>query len=330
MLIKMKRDATGEQISSVINRIGEFGLGIRMTVSDGHTIISVTGSDDHFGTWTPRNMPGVESYVLDDEHVLPEKQIIDVGTEKIGGNKLCMIAGPYVVESEERIFATARELHKCGIPIMRGGSYKPNTSPYAFKGLEADGLRMLRSAADQYGLLTVSEVVGLSELAEAEKYCDILQIGARNMQNYRLLQAVGRTDKPVLLKRGVAATVDEWLDCAEYIISEGNSRVILCERGIRTFETATKNTLDIAAIAAVREKSGLPVIVDPSRAAGHGRFVPPLALAAIAAGADGLMIDAHTNPAAALSDCAQQLNFEQLGKLIDSARYIALAMGKTL
>lgn len=326
----MKFGATGEQIGAVINRIGEFGLGIRMTVSDGCSIITATGGDDRLGAWTPVHMPGVESVVLDSEHILPEKTIVEVGGEKIGSEKLCMIAGPRVIESEERIFATARELKKRGIKIIRGGSYTPNTSPYAFKGLNAEGLRMLRSAADNYGLLTISEVISLTELDSAVRYCDILQIGARNMQNYRLLQAVGSTDKPVLLKRGAAATIDEWLDSAEYILREGNSRVILCERGIRTFETATRNTLDIAAIAAAREKSGLPVIVDPSRAAGHGRFVPSLSLAAVAAGADGLMIDAHPNPAEALSESAQQLNFEQLGNLVDSVRYIALAMGKTL
>ncbi|MBE6764682.1 MAG: 3-deoxy-7-phosphoheptulonate synthase [Clostridia bacterium] len=330
MIIKMKRSATGEQIGTVINRIGEFGLGIRMTITDGHTLLTVTGGDDRLGTWTPIHMPGVESFTLDIEHVLPEKITVSVGGQEIGSDKLCMIAGPRIIESEERIFATARELHKCGIKIMRGGSYSPNTSPYAFRGLESEGLRMLRSAADQYGLLTVSEVVSLAELDNAAKYCDILQIGARNMQNYRLLQAVGKTDKPVMLKRGVAATVDEWLDSAEYILREGNSRVILCERGIRTFETATKSTIDIAAITSVREKSGLPVIVDPSKAAPHGRFVPSLSLASVAAGADGLMIDAHPNPAEALSDSAQQLSFSQLSKLIDSVRYIALAMGKSV
>ena len=248
----------------------------------------------------------------------------------IGGKKLVMMAGPCAVESEDQVMQAALGVKEAGAQFLRGGAYKPRTSPYAFQGLENEGYRILRRVGDATGLKVISEIVSHDEIDEACKYCDMLQIGARNMQNFRLLREVGRSGKPVLLKRGIASTIEEWLDAAEYIMSEGNYNVVLCERGIRTYETATRNTLDIGAVPAVRERSCLPILIDPSHAAGKAAYVGPMALAGIAAGADGLIVEVHPNPKVARSDAAQQLTIPAYAALARQAAAVAAAVGREL
>ena len=244
----------------------------------------------------------------------------------IGPDTFTIMAGPCAIESEEQLVSTAKAIKASGATMLRGGAYKPRTSPYAFQGLEEEGLKYMQIAKQETGLRTICEVTSLPALETAVKYVDMLQIGARNMQNFSLLKEVGRSKLPVLLKRGLAATIDEWLNAAEYIISEGNPNVVLCERGIRTFETATRNTLDISAIPVIHSKSHLPILVDPSHATGVRNYVEPLSKCAVAAGADGLMIEVHPNPPCALSDGPQSLTFEQFDTLCEDIRpYVQLA-----
>ena len=252
-------------------------------------------------------VPIVESYKLSGKTFKPDPSIIDVGGIKIGGRELVIMAGPCAVESHDQIMESARAVKRSGAQFLRGGAFKPRTSPYAFQGLEEEGLRLLREAGDETGLLVISEATSERALEIACKYVDMLQIGARNVQNFQLLREVGRSGMPVLFKRGPSTTIEEWLNAAEYIMSEGNYNVVLCERGIRTFETSTRNTLDISAVPVVKNCSHLPIIVDPSHAAGKTAYIAPLARAAIAAGADGLIVEVHPNPRCALSDAAQQL-----------------------
>ena len=275
-------------------------------------------------------VPIMHSYKLASHEMCPEGRTVTVGGEVIGGKKLCMMAGPCAVESEEQVLEAAQGVRAAGAGFLRGGAYKPRTSPYAFQGMEDEGYRLLRRAADATGLKVISEVVSHDQIDLAGKYCDMLQVGARNMQNFRLLREIGKSGIPVLLKRGIASTVEEWLDAAEYIMSEGNYNVVLCERGIRTFETATRNTLDVSAVPVVHERSSLPVLIDPSHAAGKARYVEPLALAGIAAGADGLIIEVHPNPKVAMSDAAQQLTIPDYGRLVQRAGAVAQALGRTL
>jgi 3-deoxy-7-phosphoheptulonate synthase len=275
-------------------------------------------------------VPIMHSYKLASREMVPEGRTVRVGREVIGAKKLCMIAGPCAVESEEQMMKAAAGVKAAGAAFLRGGAYKPRTSPYSFQGMEEEGLKILRKAADAYGLKTVTEITDHDLIETAAPYCDMFQIGARNMQNFRLLKAVGRTKTPVLLKRGIANTIEEWLDAAEYIMSEGNCGVVLCERGIRTFETATRNTLDISAVPVVRERSCLPILIDPSHAAGKAAYVESLSLAGIAAGADGLIIEVHPNPRQALSDAAQQLTPEAYGELFQKVRRVAAAVGREI
>jgi 3-deoxy-7-phosphoheptulonate synthase len=250
------------------------------------------------------------------------------GDIDVGGSDVVIMAGPCTIESEEQLFETAARVAASGATVLRGGAYKPRTSPYSFQGLGIEGLKMLRAAGDEFGLLTVSEVMDARQIEGMLPYVDILQVGARNMQNFTLLQALGGARRPVLLKRSFSATVDEWLSAAEYVLAAGNSEVILCERGIRTFETATRNTLDISAIPVVRERSHLPLIVDPSHAAGCRKKVPALARAAIAAGADGLLVEVHCNPENALCDGEQSLYPDGFEELVREIRVIASAVGR--
>ena len=254
--------------------------------------------------------------------------MIKVGNTTIGGDELAIMSGPCAIESQEQLMETAFAVKKAGAQILRGGAYKPRTSPYAFQGLEEEGLRYMKEAREATGLAVVCEVTSLHAIEAAVKYVDMLQIGARNMQNFYLLKEAGKTGLPVLLKRGLSATIDEWLNASEYIMAEGNPNVVLCERGIRTFETATRNTLDISAVPIIKERSHLPIIVDPSHASGIRRLVKPLAMSAVAAGADGLMIETHPNPACALSDGPQSLTFPQFETLCEELRPIASLMGK--
>jgi 3-deoxy-7-phosphoheptulonate synthase len=260
----------------------------------------------------------------------PDDSVIRVGDVAVGGSKVIVMSGPCSVESREQVLASAEFMARIGVPIMRGGAYKPRTSPYSFQGMGIEGLELLAEARERFGVLTVTEAVDKESLDEVVKWADIVQIGARNMQNFALLRAVGQTGKPVLLKRGLAATIDEWLMAAEYVAANGNPNIILCERGIRTYETKTRNTLDISAVPVVKQLSHLPVIIDPSHAAGQWQWVAPLARAGIAAGADGLIIETHPNPAEALSDGPQSLNFPHMEELMGEIGSVARAIGRDL
>ncbi|CAB1243580.1 MAG: 3-deoxy-7-phosphoheptulonate synthase [Clostridiales bacterium] len=337
MIILMKKGCTNDQVQKVIAVLKNKGLGANLSTGSQATIIGVLGDKSRLETENLELMDGVEkcvpimhSYKLASREMVPEGRKVKIKNVIIGGKELVMMAGPCAVESEQQIIAAAQGVKKAGAQFLRGGAYKPRTSPYAFQGLEDEGYRLLRKAADETGLLVISEVTDYEQIDVAGKYCDMLQVGARNMQNFRLLRELGRSGLPVLLKRGMASTIEEWLDAAEYILSEGNSNVVLCERGIRTFETATRNTLDVSAVPVVKERSSLPIIIDPSHAAGKQRYVEPLALAGIAAGADGLIVEVHPEPKKAMSDAAQQLTFEQYAALFQHAEKVAEAIGRTL
>ncbi|MGB3542711.1 3-deoxy-7-phosphoheptulonate synthase [Rubrivirga sp.] len=258
----------------------------------------------------------------------PERTVVDLDGVRVGGDELVVMAGPCSVESEDQIFRSAEAVAASGAQILRGGAFKPRSSPYSFQGLGKDGLKMMRAAADAYGLRVVTEVMAESQIEVVAEYADVLQIGARNMQNFPLLQEVGKAGVPILLKRGMSATIQEWLMSAEYVLAEGNPDVILCERGIRTFETATRNTLDLSAVPVVKQLSHLPVIVDPSHGVGIRDKIAPMALAGVACGADGLMIETHPNPPEALSDGPQSLYFDAFADLMEGARRVAGAVGR--
>ncbi|MGI6261842.1 MAG: 3-deoxy-7-phosphoheptulonate synthase [Acutalibacteraceae bacterium] len=337
MIIVMKNNATQQDFSAVEELILSRGLKPHLSQGAQASIIGVIGDKTRLSVENIEMMEGVEkvvpvmeSYKLAGRAFHPEDSVVDVGGIQIGSKELVVMAGPCAVESEAQIMKAAEVVAKSGAKFLRGGAYKPRTSPYAFQGLEDEGYRLLRKAGDAFGLKVVSEVVSQNEIAIASECCDMIQVGARNMQNFRLLRALGQCGCPVLLKRGISSTIVEWLDAAEYILSEGNPNVVLCERGIRTFETATRNTLDLSAVAVVKERSHLPVIVDPSHAAGKVRYVEPLALAAVASGADGLIVEVHPQPAQALSDAAQQLNPEQFDKMMQHCAAVAQAVGRTL
>ncbi|PSR20393.1 MAG: 3-deoxy-7-phosphoheptulonate synthase [Sulfobacillus acidophilus] len=258
----------------------------------------------------------------------PDNSVVRVGNVAFGGDKVIVMSGPCAVESREQVMTSAEFMQRVGVPVMRGGAYKPRTSPYSFQGMGVEGLEMLAEARERFGVLIVTEAVDHESLARVAQWADIVQIGARNMQNFELLKAVGQINKPVLLKRGLAATIDEWLMAAEYVAAHGNLNIVLCERGIRTYETKTRNTLDISAVPVVKQLSHLPVVIDPSHAAGQWQWVEPLALAGIAAGADGLIIETHPNPAEALSDGPQSLNFRHFEELMEKIGRVARALGR--
>lgn len=335
MIIVMKPGASKEAIQNILNIIKENGLDAH--VSDGKqvTIIGVIGDksklEDHnleIAADVDHIVPVTESYKLSNRKFHPEPSIVRVGNVSIGGDQLVVMSGPCAVESESQILETAMAIKKSGAQILRGGAFKPRTSPYTFQGLEEEGLRLMKEAREATGLSVVCEVTSLQAIESAVKYVDMLQIGARNMQNFYLLKEAGKSGLPVLLKRGLCATIDEWLNAAEYIMAEGNPNVVLCERGIRTFETATRNTLDLSAVCVIKEKSHLPIIVDPSHATGVRDYVKPLAKAAIAAGADGLMIETHPDPKSALSDGPQSLTFAQFDALCNEIRPLSKMLGK--
>ncbi len=337
LIIVMKRSCTKQDVENVIAKLKEYGLGANLSEGSQATIVGVLGDKTRLDGANIDLMDGVEkcvpimhSYKLASRDMVPDGRTVAVGDQVIGGKRLAMIAGPCAVENEEQIMKAAAGVKAAGAAFLRGGAYKPRTSPYSFQGTEEAGLKMLRRAADAYGLKTVTEITDHDQIEIAGPYCDMFQIGARNMQNFRLLREVGRTKTPVLLKRGIANTIEEWLDAAEYIMSEGNCSVVLCERGIRTFETATRNTLDVSAVPVVRERSCLPIIIDPSHAAGKVAYVGPLALAGIAAGADGLIIEVHPDPRRALSDAAQQLTPEAYAKLFAQVGKVAAAVGREM
>lgn len=335
MIIVMKPGAKEASIQNILSLIKSRGL--EPHISDGKevTIIGVIGDKTRLMNQNLEIAEDVEkivevteSYKLANRKFHPEPSIIKVGSVSIGGSELVIMSGPCAVESQEQVLETAIAIKKSGAQILRGGAYKPRTSPYSFQGLEEDGLRLMKEAREATGLAVICEVTSLAAIESAVKYVDMLQIGARNMQNFYLLKEAGKTGLPILLKRGLSATIDEWLNAAEYIMAEGNPNVVLCERGIRTFETATRNTLDLSAIPVIKERSHLPIIVDPSHATGVRKYVKPLAKASIAVGADGLMIETHPDPSRALSDGPQSLTFEQFDALCGELRPFAALMGK--
>ncbi|HKL99812.1 MAG TPA: 3-deoxy-7-phosphoheptulonate synthase [Mobilitalea sp.] len=337
MIIVMKPKAKPESIQTIINIIEGKGLYAHTSTGTEVTIIGVVGDKTRLQDQNLEIFEDVdkivavtESYKLANRKFHPEPTIVKVGNVSIGGDTLVIMSGPCAIESKEQLLATAHAIKKAGAQILRGGAYKPRTSPYAFQGLEEEGLKFMKEAREETGLPVICEVTSLTAIETAVKYVDMLQIGARNMQNFYLLKEAGKAGIPVLLKRGLSATIDEWLNASEYIIAEGNPNVVLCERGIRTFETATRNTLDISAVPVIKEKSHLPIIVDPSHATGVRTYVKPLSKCAIAVGADGLMIETHPNPSCALSDGPQSLTFEQFEELTRELRPFAALMGKTL
>lgn len=327
MIIVMKPMASENSIEHIIKIIETSGLQAHLSRGNEVTIIGVVGDKTklvnqslELAPEVDKIVPVTESYKLANKKFHPQDSTILAGSASIGPNTLTIMAGPCAIESEEQLVTTAKAVKAAGATMLRGGAYKPRTSPYAFQGLEEEGLKYMQIAKQETGLSTICEVTSLPALETAIKYVDMLQIGARNMQNFSLLKEVGRSKLPVLLKRGLSATIDEWLNAAEYIIAEGNPNVVLCERGIRTFETATRNTLDISAVPVVHSKSHLPILVDPSHATGVRNYVLPLSKCAIASGADGLMIEVHPNPPCALSDGPQSLTFEQFDELCKEIR----------
>jgi 3-deoxy-7-phosphoheptulonate synthase len=327
MIVVMRPTATQEEVDGVKRVVEEHGLDAFLSVGEERTVLGVVGSDvervAHLGT-----LPGVEQvirisspYKLASSEHQPERTRVRVNGVEIGlGQELVVMAGPCAVESREQLMQTARTVKREGARVLRGGAFKPRTSPYSFQGLGVPALELLHEAHDTYGLPVISEVVDPADVPVFEKHIDILQVGARNMHNFALLRAVGQSRRPVLLKRGLSATIEEWLLAAEYILSAGNPNVILCERGIRTFETATRNTLDLSAVPVLRSRTHLPIIVDPSHGTGYRALVAPMALAGAAVGADGLIIEVHPDPANARSDGDQSLSFDEFGSLMDELR----------
>ena len=337
MIIVMKPEATNQQIDRIVDILKDLDLSAHLSKGETTTIIGLIGDKSKLSGHNLELMPGVdklvpitESYKLANKKFHPAQSVVKVGDLTIGGGDFIVMSGPCAVESREQLMATAQAVKAGGAQILRGGAFKPRTSPYSFQGLEEEGLRYAVEAREEFGLKIVSEVNSEAAAEIASKYVDILQIGARNMQNFELLRKVGRGNLPVLLKRGLSATIEEWLNAAEYILSEGNPNVILCERGIRTFETSTRNTLDISAVPVIKSKSHLPIIVDPSHATGVRAYVAPLCKAAVAAGADGLMIEVHPTPETALSDGPQSLSPDEFLQLMEELQPLLKLMSKQL
>lgn len=337
MIVIMRRSATAEQVSDVVATIQELGFRAHLSAGEERTIIGIIGDERQLATQAIELLEGVERLVpilqpfkLASRDFKPDSTVVEVGGISIGGDNIVVMAGPCAVESREQLLEVAFAVKEAGAKVLRGGAFKPRTSPYAFQGLGEAGLEMLAEARQATGLLVVTEVVAPTDLPLVTQYADILQVGARNMQNFSLLQEVGRTKHPVLLKRGLMSTVQELLMSAEYILANGNWRVILCERGIRTFETASRNTLDITAVPIVKKLSHLPIIVDPSHATGYWDLVSAASKAAIASGADGLIIEVHPKPDRALCDGGQSLKPAVFAQLMRELAAVARAVGRTL
>ena len=337
MIIVMNYQAGEEDLNRVIAKVTDRGLKVHLSEGRFRTIIGVIGDKKLIAELPVEVLPGVEkvvsvteSYKLVSRDFKYENTVIDVDGVTIGGEAVVIMAGPCAVENREQLMESAWAVKGAGANLLRGGAFKPRTSPYSFQGLEENGLKMLAAARETTGLKIVTEVVDVQSVPIVSAYADVLQIGARNMQNFQLLKTAGKSGKPVLLKRGLAATLHEWLNAAEYIMNEGNYKVIFCERGIRTFEDYTRNTLDLSAVAAIKEISHLPMIVDPSHGTGLWKLVRPMSKAAIAAGADGLMVEVHPNPAEALSDGPQSLTPENFSALMGEIAAIAAVMGRRM
>ena len=337
MIIVMSPNATDEDLAKVEGKLKSVGLQAHLSVGEERTIVGVIGDKKLIGNLEMNMLPGVEKtvritekYKLVSREFHPENSVVDVDGVKVGGKQLVVMAGPCSVESLEQLREAAKAVKAGGAQFLRGGAFKPRTSPYDFQGLAEDGLKLLRQVADENGLKVVTEIVDKDDIELVGKYADLYQVGARNMQNFQLLKALGRAKKPVMLKRGLSATISEWLNAAEYIAAGGNEDIILCERGIRTYETYTRNTLDLSAVAAVKELSHLPIIVDPSHGTGRWQMVQPMARAAVAAGADGLIIEVHPHPEIALSDGDQSLTPKNFNVLMSDLERIAAVMGRTI
>ena len=337
MIIVLRPDATEEQQEHIIKKLKGLGLQVHISKGTERTILGAIGDEAILRSVPLEAIPGVEKvlpilkpYKLASREFRKEDTVIDVGNARIGGKKIVVMAGPCAVENKTLLVEIAKEVKNAGASFLRGGAFKPRTSPYAFQGLEEEGLKYLAEARDRVGLPVVTEVMDPRDITMIAQYADVLQIGARNMQNFRLLKEVGLCRKPVLLKRGISATIKEWLMSAEYIMAGGNHNVILCERGIRTYETATRNTLDLSAVPVLKQMTHLPVIVDPSHAVGKWDLVAPMAKAAVAAGADGLIIEVHPNPEEALCDGEQSLKPKSFKQLMDELRPIAAAVGREM
>ncbi len=337
MIIVMSHDATREQTDQVEKRLSELGFKTHPIFGEIKTVIGAIGDKRQLNPQQILSMAGVESivpimkpYKLVGRELKQIPTIIKIGEIEIGGSGVVVMAGPCAIENEKSFIETAFKVKEAGAVFLRGGAFKPRTSPYSFQGLETEGLRIMAAAREATGLKLITEVIDTRDVELVVNYTDIIQIGARNMQNFRLLQEVGSAKRPVLLKRGLSATIEEWLMAAEYIAASGNDRIMLCERGIRTFETATRNTLDISSVPIIKEQSHLPTIVDPSHATGSWKYVTALSKAAIAAGADGLMIEVHPEPSCALSDGPQSLKPAKFATLMKELEPVAKAVGRSI
>ena len=336
MIVEMRTGTTAEEIDGIVQRAKSLGLGVQLNLGTDKTVVAILGSNTgQLSTDTFAVLPGVERvtrimrpYKLASREFKAENSLVYINGIEIGGKRIAVMAGPCAVESKEQLMEAARVVKECGACILRGGAFKPRTSPFSFQGLEEAGLELLAQARERYGMPVVTEVVDSHHVNMVSKYADILQVGSRNMQNFALLTAIGKSKSPVVLKRGFSCTVTEWLTAADYLLAEENNQVILCERGIRTFEDSTRFSLDISSIAVIKRFSHLPVIVDPSHAAGHHSLVPAIAKAAIAAGADGLLIEVHPNPKEALVDGLQSLTPSDFARLMAELRLIAKSVGK--
>jgi len=336
MIVEMKKGASKEQVDHVIERAKSFGFDVQLNLGTEKIVVAILGTDTgRASTDVFAVLPGVETvtrimkpYKLVSREFKPQNTTVNVGGIKIGGHQVVVMAGPCAVESEEQLMEAARSVKEAGALILRGGAFKPRTSPFAFQGLGLPGLRMLAKVKAETGMAIITEVVDPKDVEMVAQYSDILQVGTRNMQNFSLLKEIGRSQHPALLKRGFSATVAEWLTAADYLLAEGNQKVILCERGIRTFETSSRFSLDISSIPVIKDASHLPVVVDPSHAAGHHKLVPDLAKAAIAAGADGLMIEVHPNPEEALVDGLQSLTPIAFARLMTELKTLAHAVDR--
>lgn len=336
MIVEMRTGVTPEEVDGVVERAKSLGLGVQLNLGTDKTVVAILGSNTgQISTDIFAVLPGVESvtrimkpYKLASREVKAEDSLVSVKGIEIGGKRIIVMAGPCAVESEEQIMEAARAVKDAGASILRGGAFKPRTSPFSFQGLEEVGLELLAQARERFDIPVVTEVVDPHDVNIVSKAADILQVGSRNMQNFALLTNIGKSKRPVVLKRGFSCTVTEWLTAADYLLAEGNNQVILCERGIRTFEDSTRFSLDISAIPVIKKSSHLPVIVDPSHAAGHYSLVPAIAKAAVAAGADGLLIEVHPNPKEALVDGLQSLTPSNFTKLMEELRLIAKSVGR--
>jgi 3-deoxy-7-phosphoheptulonate synthase len=335
MIVVLETGTSEKQIEEIIRVLHDHGFDVHRSTGVEHTVLGAIGVHPEFDHRQIELLDGVsevvrvtEPFKLASRAFKREGSVFDINGIKIGGPEVIVMAGPCAVETEEQVFKIAKYVKDSGAKILRGGAFKPRTSPYSFQGLGEDGLKLMRAAADEYDLKIITEVMDKSQIDLVEKYADILQVGARNMQNYMFLKDLGKASKPVMLKRGPAATIEEWLMSAEYILAGGNEKVILCERGIRTFETATRNTMDISAIPVIKKKSHLPIVADPSHGVGIRDKVIPMARASVAAGADGIMVEVHHDPVRALSDGPQSLYPDQFAQMMKEIRLIAQAINR--